>query len=324
MMRKQLLIGSVVAAVCLYFAFRGISTHQIILAFRGADPWWILLALGVYATGFLFRAIRWEILIQPIKTVPWPDLFAPLFIGFLANNILPFRMGEFVRAHITGRKFSISRTASLGTILIERILDTLSFLTTFLVVTLFFPFPAPVKKAACALGIGCGTIIGGLIAIIQHQAHFRRWVDQSPLAPSWKKRLSDSIANLAHGVSSMTYLGHVLAASGLSLVVWTIEGTVLYLMSRSFGVPLGYPRAFFLLFFLGLSVTLPQAPGYVGTVELFGVTALALLGIQKAQALPLILAIHAFQFIFITVFGLWALSKEGISLQKIAQNSKRE
>jgi uncharacterized membrane protein YbhN (UPF0104 family) len=94
---------------------------------------------------------------------------------------------------------------------------------------------------------------------------------------------------------------------------------MLYLMAHSFSVPLHYPQSFFLLFFMGLSVTLPQAPGYVGTLELFGVTALALLGIPKSQGLPVILAIHGTQFTFILILGLWALWKEGLSFQAMVE-----
>ena len=78
-----------------------------------------------------------------------------------------------------------------------------------------------------------------------------------------------------------------------------------------------YGQAFFLLFALGLSVTLPQAPGYVGTFELFGVTALTFLGIPKDQGLAVILAVHGTQFIFITLLGSLALWKEGLTFRSL-------
>ena len=103
----------------------------------------------------------------------------------------------------------------------------------------------------------------------------------------------------------------------LSLMVWTIEGTYLFLMSKAFLVDLKYTQAFFLLFALGISVTLPQAPGFVGTYELFGITALSLLGIPKNQGLPVILAVHGTQFLYISIMGCLALWKEGLSLRNL-------
>src|SRR6185437_13401563 len=124
-MRLRLFIGFAVAAVCLYFVFRGISIPETLHAVRQAKPLWIAAALALYTVGYSLRTIRWRLLLEPIKEIPTAELFRPLVIGFFANNILPFRMGEFVRAHVCGRKFQISRTASLGTILLERICDTL-------------------------------------------------------------------------------------------------------------------------------------------------------------------------------------------------------
>lgn len=318
-MRKHLWIGLLIALICLYFAFRDISFRQIASSFESANPGWVILAVSIYLIGYLLRSLRWKVLMEPVKDIPTRSLFAPMIIGFLANNILPFRMGEIVRAHMTGKKFDISRTASLGTILLERLFDTVSFLTTFVAIALFFPFPFWVKRAAGALGGACGGVIIGLIVVSKHEHRFHMLVDAAPLPGTWKRRLYRVVSDLTRGVSSMTRLKHVAAALSLSLIIWIIEGTILYLIARALHVPLGYPQSFFLLFFLGLSVTLPQAPGYVGTMELFGTTALTVLKIPKGEGLALVLAIHGFQFCFIILMGSWALWKEGLSIRRLAK-----
>src|SRR5207245_6866228 len=111
----------------------------------------IFLALAIYIVDFLLRSKRWSILIEPVRRTPASDLFWVMIIGFFANNVLPLRMGELVRAHISGKKLNISRTASLGTILLERLCDTLSFLTIFLVASLSSPFPHSMNNATCLL-----------------------------------------------------------------------------------------------------------------------------------------------------------------------------
>src|SRR5581483_7423717 len=139
-MQKHFAIGIAVAAVCLYFAFRGISFIDLAHSLRMAHVSWIILAMAVYSVGYYLRALRWEVLMSPIKKITAHELLGPLLIGFFANNILPFRIGELVRAQVAGKKFQISRTASLGTILLERISDTISFLLTFMAAAIFFPF----------------------------------------------------------------------------------------------------------------------------------------------------------------------------------------
>jgi len=151
-MRKSIIAGYLLAAVCLYLAFRGISFKEFGETLTQARLSWVALALSLYVIEFGLRSVRWSILIRPIRTVSSKELFWPMLIGFFANNILPLRMGEIVRAHVCGTKFKISRTASLGSILLERIGDTLSFLITFFVASLFYPFPPYMEKGAWLLG----------------------------------------------------------------------------------------------------------------------------------------------------------------------------
>ena len=316
-MKKQLILGILISAVCLYFAFRGISFRAMFASLRAAELRWIFIALAVYGTGYLFRALRWQVLMEPVKPLKAQVLFPVLIIGFFANNILPFRMGEFVRAYLTGRKFKISGTASLGTIVIERIADTLSFLSTFLAVAIFFPFPTNIKRAALAMAAMCILLILVLIGAVVFQSHVQDLLALTPIPNLWRQRLQKVIYNFTHGVSGMRNLSYIVATMALSLIVWTIEGLTLYLMARAFPTPITLPQSYFLLFFLGLSVTLPQAPGFVGTVEFFGVTALQLLNIPKESGLPMILTIHGSQFLFIMLIGSWALWKEGLSLGSI-------
>src|SRR5258708_7543160 len=160
-MRKHVWIGYLLAGVCLYFAFRGISFQDFFQTLSQAKLRWVFLAIGIYLIDFGVRAERWALLIRPMQKIAPRDLIWPMIIGFFANNILPLRMGEIVRAHIFGKKFNISRTASLGSIFIERIGDTLAFLTTFLTASLFYSFPRYMQKGAWALG--CGSVAAVVI-----------------------------------------------------------------------------------------------------------------------------------------------------------------
>jgi glycosyltransferase 2 family protein len=311
-MRKQFFIGFSISAVCLYFAFRGLSVREIIHAMQQADLRWVALAVIVNLCGYGVRTLRWTALMASVKPVPPGRLLRPLLIGFFGNNVLPFRMGELVRAHVAGRTIGISRTASLGTIVLERLFDSLSFLTIFLCVMFFFPFPDAIRHAATIMGIGCILLIAILAFGSRSQARIQNWTARLPLSPKWREKLQSVLANFSQGISGMTHGPSVLKTIPLSIGVWALEATMLYLITQAFNVPFTYPQAFFLLFFLGLSVALPQAPGYVGTMELFGTTALSLLGIPREQGLPIILTVHGTQFMIIMTLGVWALWKEGL------------
>jgi uncharacterized protein (TIRG00374 family) len=317
MRKKHIILGYLVGAICLYFAFRGISFRQFGETLVQARLSWILPALFIYSIEYGIRATRWSLLIKPVQAIPARRIFWPMMIGYLANNVLPLRMGEFVRAHICGMKFNISRTAALGSIFLERICDTLSFLSTFLLASWFYPFPRYMEKGALVLGAVCIVALAVLIGLRGHEPKFHNLLDWSPLPKSWTGQIKHLATQFIQSTSGITQPRYVVEAMALSLIVWTIEGSYLFLMAQAFGVSIHYGQAFFLLFALGLSVTLPQAPGYVGTFEFFGVTALAVLGIPKSQGLPLILAVHGSQFILIGILGAIGLWKEGLSLHNL-------
>jgi len=320
-MRKSLWIGILVAVICLYVAFRGISLPQLGIALSHAHPGPIFIALAIYVIGYFLRALRWSILLKPVQAIKAPRLLGVMMIGYFANNVLPLRMGEFVRAHLCGKKFNISRTASLGSILLERIFDTLSFLSTFIAASFLYPFPRYMEKGAWLLGGACFLVIIALVFIRIYQHLFQRLIERTAVPPVWKIRIKELTSQFVHSTSGMTQPRYIIEALLLSLIIWMIEGTFLYCVMQSFEIHLPYAGAFFLLFALGLSVTLPQGPGYVGTFELFGVTALTLLGIPKEQALPVILTIHGTQFLFVCILGSLGLWKEGLSFQSLAATS---
>lgn len=320
-MRIKLILSLALALICLYFAFRGISFSHLWAAICIAKGRWIALAFFIYTFGWLFRTWRWQILMRPIQVIPVLSLMGPLILGFFANNILPFRIGELVRAHITGKKFRISRTASLGTILLERLCDMIAFLSTFVGAAFFFTFPPAAERAAAIMALACISLVIALLLGIRFQTHLHGWINQLPAPPHWKTTLQEVAENFIQGVSGMHEMAYVIAAIGLSLIIWLIEGTTLFLIVRAFPVAFNWPQAFFLLFFMGLSVTLPQAPGYVGTMELLGVMALQWLGISKDQGLPIILTIHATQFLYIAALGCGALWHEGLSITELKGNA---
>jgi uncharacterized protein (TIRG00374 family) len=319
-----LIVGIAISGFCLYLVFRGLALKDIGQALHQADFRWIGIASIVYGLGFVTRTLRWQGLMQSIRKIPASDLLNPMVLGFFANNILPFRMGELVRAHVTGKKFGISRTASLATIILERLFDTISFLTIFLIVTLVLPFPSAVKYAAGLMAMGCAVLCISLFLATTHQQKALGQITHLPLPQTWKDRMSYLLTNFTHGVSGLTRPSFIIKAVCFSMAVWTIEGTTLYCIAHAFPIHLTYPQAYFVLFFLGLSVTLPQAPGYIGAMEAAGVGALWLLGIPREQGLPVILAAHGFQFLFIGTLGCIALWREGISLGSLITSAPSE
>ena len=109
---------------CIFLVLRGVDLQKTADLLGGARPAWLALAVAAIVGDLLLRAVRWQVLIRPIRAVPFRRLTAYMLVGYLANNVLPARLGELVRSHYLGDREGISRSATLGTVVVERVVDT--------------------------------------------------------------------------------------------------------------------------------------------------------------------------------------------------------
>ena len=107
---------------------------------KKVDYWYIIPVILLNLIGFLFRSLRWKYLIEPVKIIRLLNLFSSVMIGFMANNVLPVRLGEIVRAYSIGKMEKISRSSAFATVVVERVLDIFFILLVFLILFFLFPF----------------------------------------------------------------------------------------------------------------------------------------------------------------------------------------
>ena len=119
----KLWLGVAVSGVLLWLAFRGVDLQEVGHSFTQVRTVWLLPVLASIFVRFWLTAIRWQVLLRPVKRIGIHRLFAVTMIGFMANNVLPARMGEFVRAYALGRSESLSTPLSFATIVLERVFD---------------------------------------------------------------------------------------------------------------------------------------------------------------------------------------------------------
>lgn len=125
MSRIRLVIGVAISLVLLFFTFRGLDWGEVGEALRGANFVYIALAAVVIVAAFGVRAVRWSYLLRPVRLLPARNLFSVVLIGFFGNYVLPAKTGELVRAYVLGRRENLSKSAILGSIAVEKTMDTL-------------------------------------------------------------------------------------------------------------------------------------------------------------------------------------------------------
>jgi len=128
------LIGIAISVALLFFLFFGIDYRQFLRALQGARYWYAVPIIGLLFLGCYLRALRWRWIMLPVKPIPVYHLFTAVVIGYMANDLLPARAGELVRAHVVGSRDKVSRATAFATIVVERLFDGLSVLVVMVLV----------------------------------------------------------------------------------------------------------------------------------------------------------------------------------------------
>src|SRR5262249_14918137 len=176
-MRGKGWIGVAISAVLLWVAVRGVNFDEALQQLRQVRLAWLIPLLVSIVLRFWLTALRWQLLLKPVKRVGVHRLFAITMIGFMANNVLPARLGEFVRAYALGRSEALSPSVPFATIVIERVFDGFSLLL-FLVGGLTFLKPsAALLWAAVLTAVLYLVVLGFLIALrMGHGMGILTWV----------------------------------------------------------------------------------------------------------------------------------------------------
>ncbi len=327
-------IGVAVTVLLLWWTLADVAFAEVWANIRQGD--FRLLAASVFVAtfGFFIRALRWRILLIPLK----PDTrlrsrFASVSIGFMANNLLPARVGEFARAYAFSRMEPVSAPAALGSLVVERLMDGIVLLL-FLVLPIFTPgFPA---ADALRDGWGSALLRAGVLAVLAVMAvlvwlsfwprPFVRTVERvARYVPAVVARpLVDSLEAFLDSVAILRS-PRLLAAGALwSIFFWTWHGLSFWLGMLAFGIDTGFVSAIFTEAVVGFGVAIPSAPGFFGTFHAAAKFALSdVYGVSEPAALAFAFGYHFGGWIPITLIGLWYVWRLGLSVREMGTAEER-
>lgn len=316
----QTLVGVAISLGLLWGALASVHLGKVWDALRGADYRWAPVAVALYLFSNLVRATLWRRLLGPGEAVSTCKLFGLLMMGLMANNVLPARLGELVRAHAAGRELGVSRTRVFGTIVVERLLDVTCLVAlSFAAFLIHVPQRWPQRLAALAGALLCAAALAGWLL---------RWKGEgvlalaTALAPTKvRPRLSAELAYyrsaLLEGVAALGAPGAAVAAVALSAASWLAWVGFFGVSMSMFGLRAGPLELALLTGIVNLSVMIPSAPGYVGTFQFACVQALSLFGVPAERALGFSVAFHALWYLTSTGLGAVSMARSGVSFARV-------
>ena len=323
-MKKSFWIGICFSIIFLYLTFRKINFQEVKQAFILADFLWLFPAAISYLFVYVLRSIRWKYIFSPLKKTHFSSLFSSLIIGFMANNLLPVRMGEFIRAYLIGKKEHISKSTSFATLVVERIFDGITILFLLTVISLFFPFPAWVKKTGIIFFAFLSILIIFLYSLLRWEQPTTKIFQKIIffLPPSLKEKITVLLSSFVCGLKVLHHKKELFLVCFFSFMIWFAEATTFYLVACAFHLSISFFGAIFIMGLICLGLIIPSSPGFIGVYEYFSITALQLLSVPKSQAIPYTVVIHGLQFSLIMCLGFFFLWKENLSWQQLQSNQK--
>jgi uncharacterized protein (TIRG00374 family) len=234
----------------------------------------------------------------------------------MANNVLPLRAGELVRAYAAARLARIRFTTVLSSIGVERIFDGLTVVALLTLALLTPDLPASVSvgevsvaRVAQVSGVIAGIALLAAILVLASPLAAERLVRR--VLP-WQ-RIADRLVNLIEGVRQGLVVlrtpARLLAVLLWSLALWLTNALAFYVGFWSFDIPVSYAGALLLQGLLVLGISIPSTPGFFGPFEAVIVGVLALYGIPRDVAFSYAISYHVTSFIPITLLGLWSLTR---------------
>lgn len=322
-------------AVSLFFMgmlFRKIDFNQLLSALRSADYRYILLAILMIFINYFLRAVRWRYLLILEKPITLASLYSSTIIGYMANNVLPARLGEFVRAYTLAQRENLETPAVFASLVIDRLLDGFTVLVLLLLTMFTITLPTGMEDAALALRSGgvvmfliyCGVML--FLYLLKRQT-IRTLSAVGYIMRPFPKRFSDAVIPLLgsfiDGIRLSSRTGHVAALVATSFGAWLFCLLPVDMILRSFNIHLPLTASMFILILLVFAVMVPASPGYIGTYHYACYKGLSVFGVPETTSVSIALVMHGTSFFPVIIAGFYYLWKNNIGLNVLsAGNSK--
>jgi len=327
MRRWQFWVGLAISLIFLYLALRGLHLEDLGESFRQANYWWLIPGVAVYFLGVWARAWRWHYLLRPVKAVPTRVMFPIVAIGYMGNNIYPARAGEVLRAIVLKRRQDVPISASLATIIVERVFDGVVMLAFVFVnlpklarLTADSGFVGNIQSLALW---GTGAFMGALVvfllaAMFPFQAQSILTTIVNRILPL---RMREKVLSLGErflsGLESLRSPREAIMVFLTSVVIWLLETGKYWFVMHAFPFKVDFFALMLMNGIVNLATTIPSAPGYVGTFDAPGIAVLVAYNVDRAVAAAYTLVLHAALWLPITALGAYYFAREGLQWGKV-------
>lgn len=324
------LLGVVISVALLVWALQGVRLAEVAAHIRAARVGPLLVGVAIATATFPIRMMRWRLLLR--RDDGSPVAFAPLWhaiaMGFMANNTLPFRAGEFLRSYAASRLGGVRFTAAFSSVAVERVFDGITVIALLVVGLAAAGLPrdisvagVSVAGAATTAAVVCAIALAGAAAVVAFPLAAERLVRRLIPAHGLAERIVALIEGIRHGLLVLRSPSRIISVAAWSLVLWLVNAASFWAAFAAFDIPVGFAGALLLQGLLVIGISVPSTPGFVGPFEAVIVAVLALYAIPNDRAFSYAITYHAATFLPIVLLGIWSLATTPIALSDVRRGA---
>ena len=336
----QFWLGIAITTLFIVVLLYRVKFEEVILTVRQANYLFVFPAIGIYFVAIYFRALRWRYILSPLERIPVTTLFVVVIIGYTANNLLPARLGEIVRAYYLARKSPVRDSTALATIAVERVYDGITLLTLGGIAIALLGFGEEFISIAdfhqskiFYLGLGGVVIFGVALACVTLSAsssiprlvNILLAISPERVRPAFKRNFQWFIDGLNVSNTPRRHIGIFI----WSCPIWLLESSMYLLIAYSFHIDQGFESLFPLIWIMvlltttsNLATAIPSSIGGIGPFEIVAQQTLIIFGINATTAGIYAAFLHLIAlWLPITLIGLSILWHQNWSLTNIKLES---
>ena len=338
---RSFVFGLIVSLIFIALFFLTVDEKEMGNALADADLKYLVPAVALYFGAVFFRTLRWRYLLSPLRLFSWVRLFPVVVVGYMANNLLPVRLGEVARSYYLRQREDFSASSALATIAVERVYDGITLLMLALIAVPFLLTYGLLNEASNSQRWSW-ALLGGLAAAIFVTAisvltllavkpGFARTIySLSRIFPSnVRPKVRELMGLFMEGLSVLREPRRHFGLFMWSLPIWLFEGGLYLLIAFSFNLHHVFEPAWLLVPVLllvmaasNLASSIPSSPGSIGTFEFPAAAALVLVGVGQGLAGAYSILVHVVLLLPVTILGLIFLWVGHVSLARLAKESE--
>lgn len=327
LMRLRTVLITVLTIGLLVWFLKNASLRDIWMHVRTARTDLLVLSVVFVIVTYWARAVRWQYLLAPIGNASFRNVFRATVIGFAALSLLPARVGDVLRPYLLARKEGLPMSATLATVIMERVLDLTAVLVLLAIYVWGFSgagsLPAAFLRPVEVSAIFAAAVAAGLLVLMwilaTHPERIGAFVGMAARVLPWSvsHRIEEVVSVFSGGFAAAREPRALVMAIAWSFAVWLAIAAEAWAVTIAFGIAMPFEGTFLLQGLLVIGVAVPT-PGGVGSYHAayrWGVT--NFFGAQNDQAIAGAIVTHAISFVPVVLLGLVFMAQDNLSVGRL-------